>query len=121
MEEWFHDSNDKVEVDNAKPLIGEVLQTLQALFPGEDKTNGYHIDRNCDVLPLSLEDLLNYTTLMLKFCTNKPIWALLLRQVFLGGGKGVSCPKKGRKAPSAGYKFLRKKILHKLNTYCMLL
>jgi hypothetical protein len=25
------------------------------------------IDRNCDVLPLSLDDLLNYTTLMLKF------------------------------------------------------
>ncbi len=23
MEEWFHDSNNKVEVDNAKPLIGE--------------------------------------------------------------------------------------------------
>ncbi len=32
-----------------------------------------HIDCNCDVLPLSLEDLLNYTTLMIKFCTNKPI------------------------------------------------
>jgi hypothetical protein len=41
MEEWFHDSNDKVEVDDAKPLIGKVLQTLQALFPREDKTNGY--------------------------------------------------------------------------------
>ncbi len=39
------------------------------------------IDRNCDLLPLSLDDLLNYTTLMLKFCTNKWIWALLLRQV----------------------------------------
>jgi hypothetical protein len=23
MEEWFHNSNNKVEVDNAKPLIGE--------------------------------------------------------------------------------------------------
>jgi hypothetical protein len=52
------------------------------------------IDRNCDVLPLSLEDLLNYTTLMLKFCTKKPIWALLLRQVFLGGGEGGVSPKK---------------------------
>ena len=39
------------------------------------------IDCNCDVLPLSLDDLLNYTTLMLKFCTNKRIWASLLRQV----------------------------------------
>ncbi len=66
------------------------------------------IDRNCDVLPLSLEDLLNYTTLMLKFCTNKPIWALLLRQVFLGGGKGAFRPKKRCNAPSAGYRFPRK-------------
>ncbi len=47
------------------------------------------------MLPLSLEDLLNYTTLMLKFCTNKPIWSLLLRQGFFWGGKGVFCPKKG--------------------------
>jgi hypothetical protein len=45
MEEWFHDSNDKVEVDIAKPLIGEVLQTLQALFPREDTTNGYCIPK----------------------------------------------------------------------------
>ncbi len=45
MEEWFYDSNDKVEVDNAKPLIGKVLQTLQALFPREDKTNGYCIPK----------------------------------------------------------------------------
>ncbi len=45
MEEWFHDSNVKVEVDNAKPLIGKVLQTLQALFPIEDKTNGYCIPK----------------------------------------------------------------------------
>jgi hypothetical protein len=49
---------------------------------------------NCDVLPLSLEDLLNYKTLMLKFCTNKLIWALLLRQVFFGGGKGSIFPQK---------------------------
>jgi hypothetical protein len=67
------------------------------------------IDRNCNVLPLSLEDLLNYTTLMIKFCTNKPIWASLLRQVFLGGGKGAFRPKKGCNAPSAGYGFPRKK------------
>ncbi len=45
MEEWFQDSNNKVEVHNAKPLIGEVLQTLQALFPREDKTNGYCIPK----------------------------------------------------------------------------
>ncbi len=52
------------------------------------------IDRNCDVLPLSLEDLLNYTTLILKFYTNKPIWASLLRQVFWGEGKGGVFPTK---------------------------
>jgi hypothetical protein len=34
------------------------------------------IDHNCGMLPLSLDDLLNYTTLMLKFCINKLIWAL---------------------------------------------
>ncbi len=45
MEERFHNSNDKVEVDNAKPLIGKVLQTLQALSPREDKTNGYCIPK----------------------------------------------------------------------------
>ncbi len=33
---------------------------------------------------------------MLKFCTNKQIWALLLRQVFfLGGERGLFAPKKG--------------------------
>jgi hypothetical protein len=67
------------------------------------------IDRNCDVLPLSFEDLLNYTTLVLKFCTNKLIWASLLRQVFLGGGKGAFCPQKRCNAPSAGYGFPRTK------------
>ncbi len=45
MEKWFHKSNDKVEFDNAKPLIGEVLQNLQALFPRDDKTNGYCIPK----------------------------------------------------------------------------
>ncbi len=58
---------------------------------------------------------------MLKFCTNKPIWASLLRQGFFGGGKGAFCPPQKRcNAPSAGYRFLRKKILRKLNTYCKL-
>ncbi len=45
IEEWLYESNDKVEVDNVKPLIGEVLQTLQALFPREDKTHGYCIPK----------------------------------------------------------------------------
>ncbi len=43
---------------------------------------GEMIYRNCDVLPL------------LKFCTNKPILASLLRQFFLGGVKGGVLPKK---------------------------
>jgi hypothetical protein len=80
------------------------------------------IDRNCIVLPLSLDDLLNYTTLMLKFCTNKPIWASLLRQVFLwGGGKGAFCQKKGVTIHPRATDFREKKILRKLNTYCKLL
>ncbi len=90
-----------------------ILGTYIALFSeaiNKSKINQQKtIDRNCDVLPLSLEDLLNYTTLMIKFCTNKPIWALLLRQVFLGGGKGPFRPQKRCNAPSAGYGFPRKK------------
>ena len=56
----------------------------------------YYIDCNCNMLPLILDDLLNYTTLMLKFCTNKPIWASLLRQVlFWRGERGHFAKKKG--------------------------
>ncbi len=33
------------------------------------KAEEYNIDRNCDMLPLRLDDLLNYSTLMLKFFT----------------------------------------------------
>jgi hypothetical protein len=48
---------------------------------------------------------------LLKFCTNKPILASLLRQFFFGGGKGVFCQKKGCNTPFAGYYgFLRKKF-----------
>ncbi len=47
------------------------------------------------MLPLSLDDLLNHTTLMFKFCKNKPIGVLLLRQIFFRGGKGAFCSKKG--------------------------
>jgi len=32
MEEWFHDSNPKEEVDQSRPLIGKVLRLLQELF-----------------------------------------------------------------------------------------
>ncbi len=58
---------------------------------------------------------------MLKFCTNKPIWASLLRQIFFWGGKGAFRPKQGCNAPSAGYGLMRKKNLRKLNRYCKLL
>jgi hypothetical protein len=47
------------------------------------------------MLPLSLDDLLNHTTLMLMFCKNKPIGVFLLRHVFFGGGKGAFCSEKG--------------------------
>ena len=50
---------------------------------------GYRFPRN-----FFLDDLLNYTTLMLKFCTNKQIWASLLRQVCFFGGEGGVLPQK---------------------------
>ena len=42
MEEWFHDSNPKEEVNNAKPLIAKVLQALQELFPRDGTGNNYN-------------------------------------------------------------------------------
>ena len=45
MEEWFHDSNDKEEVNMARPLIAKVLKLLQWLFPREENTNGYCIPK----------------------------------------------------------------------------
>jgi hypothetical protein len=45
MEDWFHDSNDKEEVNQARPLIAKVLKMLQWLFPREDNTNGYCIPK----------------------------------------------------------------------------
>jgi hypothetical protein len=45
MEEWFHNSNDKEEVNQARPLIAKVLKMLQWLFPREDNTNGYCIPK----------------------------------------------------------------------------
>jgi hypothetical protein len=62
------------------PVKEQVWTIIGPKF-GLDSGKSAGIDRNCDVLPLSLNDLLNYTTLMLKFCTNKRIWASLLRQV----------------------------------------
>jgi hypothetical protein len=41
MEEWFHDSNDKREVQCARAEIAMVLWSLQQFFPRSDHTNGY--------------------------------------------------------------------------------
>ncbi len=32
MEEWFHDSNNKLELINAQPQIAKVLRSLQQFF-----------------------------------------------------------------------------------------
>ncbi len=45
MEEWFHDSNNKVEVINARPLIAKVLRSLQHFFPRNTNTNGYNLPK----------------------------------------------------------------------------
>ena len=45
MEEWFHDCNDKEEVNKARPLIAKVLKLLQWLFPREENSNGYCIPK----------------------------------------------------------------------------
>jgi hypothetical protein len=45
MEEWFHDSNNKVEVINARPQIAIVLQSLQQFFPRNTNTNGYNLPK----------------------------------------------------------------------------
>jgi hypothetical protein len=44
MEEWFHDSNDKDKVHNARNEIAKVLTSLQN-FPRSDHTNGYSIPK----------------------------------------------------------------------------
>ena len=45
MEEWFQDSNNKVEVINAQPQIAKVLQSLQQFFPRNTNTNGYNLPK----------------------------------------------------------------------------
>jgi hypothetical protein len=45
IEEWFYDCNEKDEVNNARPLIANVLKILQELFPREEDTNGYCIPK----------------------------------------------------------------------------
>ncbi len=45
MKEWFHDSNSKVEVINARPLIAKILWSLQRFFPRNTNTNGYNVPK----------------------------------------------------------------------------
>ena len=45
MEQWFHDSNPKEEVNNARPLIEKVLQLLQNLFPRDGTGNEYNMPK----------------------------------------------------------------------------
>ncbi len=45
MEEWFHDCNDKDELNQARPITANVLKLLQWLFPRADNTNGYCIPK----------------------------------------------------------------------------
>ncbi len=41
MEEWFHDCNEKEELNQSWVMIAKVLEMLQELFPREEGTNGY--------------------------------------------------------------------------------
>ncbi len=45
MEEWFHDSNNKDEVNYSRGEISKVLTSLQKFFPGSEHTNGYRIPK----------------------------------------------------------------------------
>jgi hypothetical protein len=45
MEEWFHDSNSKLEVINAQPQIAKVLRSLQHFFPRNTNINGYNLPK----------------------------------------------------------------------------
>ncbi len=45
MEEWFHNCNDKDEVNISRGEISKVLSALQKFFPRLDHTNGYSIPK----------------------------------------------------------------------------
>jgi hypothetical protein len=45
MEEWFHYSNNKLEVINTQSLIAKVLQSLQQFFPRNTNKNGYNLPK----------------------------------------------------------------------------
>jgi hypothetical protein len=45
MEEWFLDSNNKVEVINVQPQIANVLRSLQQSSPRNTNTNRYNLPK----------------------------------------------------------------------------
>jgi hypothetical protein len=45
MEEWFHDSNDKDEVNSSRGEISKVLTSLQKFFPRLEHTNDYRLPK----------------------------------------------------------------------------
>jgi hypothetical protein len=45
MEEWFHDSNNKDEVNSSRGEISKVLTSLQKCFPRLEHTNGYRLPK----------------------------------------------------------------------------
>jgi hypothetical protein len=45
MEEWFHDSNNKLEAINARPQIAKVLRSVQYFFPRNTNANGYNLPK----------------------------------------------------------------------------
>ena len=44
MEEWFHETNSKVEVQSARPLIAHVIQLVHEVFP-RTKGNGWNLPK----------------------------------------------------------------------------
>jgi hypothetical protein len=45
MEEWFHDSNDKDEVNSSRGDTSKVLTSLQKFFLRLEHTNGYRLPK----------------------------------------------------------------------------
>ena len=45
MEEWFHDSNNNLEVINARPQIAKVLWSFQQFILRNTNTNGYNLSK----------------------------------------------------------------------------
>ena len=45
MEEWFHDCNNKQEVQSLRNEIAKVFSMMQRFFPQGDRSNGYCIPK----------------------------------------------------------------------------